>query len=376
MAEVGRILIVGGGIAGLSLATALRGQGFAPELIERGAAWPSFVGAGINLPANGPRVLRQFGLGEALAAASAVLPYWAFFDEQAAPLCSTDLEALWREVGPCLGIERIGLHAVLLRGAASVPSRLGVAITSLTQGGGRAFVGFSDGTSGEYDLVVGADGIHSTVRALVVSPVHPGYAGQVVWRSVIATRPPGVAGVMVLLGDGCFFGMVPVGNGHTYGFGAVDAERFDDPVAGRLARFRDRFADFGGPVPAYLAALDEDEQLHFGAIEWVEVDRWHQGRVVLVGDAAHASPPHMGEGGCMAMEDALVLADVLRAADTVEHALERYVDRRRPRVGWVQDQSRAAAQAWVLPVEVRNAALRERGDQMFQDRYRPLILQP
>jgi 2-heptyl-3-hydroxy-4(1H)-quinolone synthase len=184
------------------LATALRGQGFAPELVERDAAWPSF-GAGINLPANGPRVLRQLGLGEAVAAASAVIPYWAFFDQRATPLCSTDLEALWREVGPCLGIERTQLHAVLLTGAASVPSRLGVAITSLTQDGRRACAGFSDGTSAEYDLVVGADGIHSTVRALVVSPLRPSYAGQVVWRSVITTRPPGVTGVMVLLGDGC-----------------------------------------------------------------------------------------------------------------------------------------------------------------------------
>ena len=148
------------------------------------------------------------------------------------------------------------------------------------------------------------------------------------------------------------------------------------PLVGRLERFRRRFAEFGAPVPAYLAALQCDEQLHFGAIEWVEVDEWHRGRVVLLGDAAHAGPPHMGEGGCMAMEDALVLADVLPTADSVGSALEAYVRRRRPRAGWVQEQSRAAAQAWVLPPAIRNAALRERGDQMFRDRYRPLIPAP
>jgi FAD-dependent urate hydroxylase len=375
IAEIQRILIVGGGIAGLSLATALHRQGFAPELVERGERWPS-VGAAINLPANGPRVLGQLGLGNAVAAASAVLPYWGFFSQQGEPLCRTDLEALWGEVGPCLGIERTELHAVLLAGAASVPSRLGVALTSLTQEAAHVCAGLSDGSSGEYDLVVGADGISSTVRGLVVSPVRPRYAGQVVWRSVIPTRPVGVTGVTVLMGDGCFFGMVPVGGGRTYGFGALDTERFDDPVRGRRTRFRSRFAHFGGPVPDYLAALERDEQLHFGAIEWLELDQWYQGRVVLIGDAAHASPPHMGEGGCMAMEDALVLAEVLRAADTVEHALEAYAGRRRPRVGWVQQQSRGAAQAWVLPVEARNTALRERGDQMFQARYKPLIAPP
>jgi FAD-dependent urate hydroxylase len=146
-----------------------------------------------------------------------------------------------------------------------------------------------------------------------------------------------------------------------------------DPLPGRLARFRDRFSAFGGPVPEYLAALESDEQLHFGPIEWVDLDTWHAGRVVLIGDAAHAATPHMGEGGSLAIEDALVLAEVLRDAGTVEEALDAYEARRRPRVGWVQDQSRAAARAWILPPDARNGVLRERGDQMLQDRYRPLI---
>lgn len=367
--------MVGGGIAGLSLAVALRQEGFSPELVERGEQWP-VVGAGINLPANGPRVLRQLGLGDAVAAASAVLASWGFFDRQGEPLCSTDLVALWGEVGPCLGVERTELHQVLVAGAAAVPCRLGIALTSLSQEDDRVCAGLSDGSSGEYGLVVGADGIASTVRGLTVSPVRPRYAGQVVWRSVIPTRPPGVTGVMVLLGDGCYFGMVPVGGGRTYGFGGLDTDRLDDPVPGRLARFRSRFADFGEPVQEYLAALERDEQIHFGAIEWLELDRWYHGRVVLVGDAAHASPPHMGEGGCMAMEDALVLAAELHAADTVEQGLEAYVRRRRPRVEWIQEQSRAAAQGWVLPVDARNNVLRERGDQMFQERYEPLIATP
>jgi 2-polyprenyl-6-methoxyphenol hydroxylase-like FAD-dependent oxidoreductase len=164
-----------------------------------------------------------------------------------------------------------------------------------------------------------------------------------------------------------------MGDGHTYAFGAVAGPRCDDPVKGRLERFRDRFADFGGPVPAYLAALECDQQLHVGLFEWVELDRWHTGRVALIGDAAHAHPPNMGEGGCMAMEDAFVLAEELHAADSVEAALDRYAARRRPRANWVQEQSRAAAEGWVLPPTVRNAALRERGDQTFRDRYRPLI---
>jgi 2-polyprenyl-6-methoxyphenol hydroxylase-like FAD-dependent oxidoreductase len=166
---------------------------------------------------------------------------------------------------------------------------------------------------------------------------------------------------------------MPLGADQTYGFGSVGGPRCEDALAGRLERVRCRFAGFGGPVPAYLRALTADAQLHVAPIEWVALARWHAGRVVLIGDAAHAGPPNMGEGGCMAMEDALVLAEELRSGDTVERALTAYVTRRRPRVDWVQEQSRIAAEGSVLPTAVRNAALRERGDQLFRERYRPLI---
>jgi 2-polyprenyl-6-methoxyphenol hydroxylase-like FAD-dependent oxidoreductase len=375
MADIERILIVGGGVAGLTAATALRRQGFAPELIERSSAWPA-IGAGINLPANGVRVLRALGLGEAIDRAAEEVRRWGFFDQQGELLCNTDLRDLWREVGPCLGITRVKLQKALLAGAAAVPHRLGVSLTALTQDESSVEVHLSDGTSGSYDLVVGADGIRSTVRELALASCPPAYNGQMIWRSVIPTRPQGMVDMMLLMGEKYFFGLVPMGEGYTYGFGAVDGERFEDPLYGRLDRFRRRFAEFGAPVPAYLAGLQSDHDLHFGPTEWVELDEWYRGRVVLIGDAAHAGPPHMAEGGCMAMEDALVLAEVLRTTNSVESALKAYVLRRRPRADWVQKQSRAAAQAWAVSVAARNAALRERGDQIFRDRYRPLISAP
>ena len=375
MASAQEILIVGAGIGGLSLAVALHRRGYVPELIERAPSWQA-LGAGIVLHANGVRALRQLGMGAAIDRIGAALPRWGFFDQQAVPLCRTDLKELWVDVGPCLGTARVRLQQAMVDAAAAVPVRLGVALTSLDQDGPRVTAGFSDGTSGAYDLVVGADGIYSTVRRLLGFSGGPEYAGVVAWRSVIPSRPAGVNELMVLLGDGCFVGVVPVGGGHTYSFAAIDSEQIDDPLPGRLSRFRRRFAAFGGPVPEYLAALESDEQLHFGPIEWVDLDSWHAGHVILIGDAAHAAPPHMGEGGSLAIEDALVLAEVLRAADTVEQALDAYVTRRRPRVEWVQEQSRAAARAWTLPPDSRNAALRDRGDQMLQDRYRPLAEVP
>jgi 2-polyprenyl-6-methoxyphenol hydroxylase-like FAD-dependent oxidoreductase len=108
----------------------------------------------------------------------------------------------------------------------------------------------------------------------------------------------------------------------------------------------------------------------------VDLEQWHCGRVVLIGDAAHAGPPMMAQGGCMAMEDAWVLAEVLREAGSVESALESYRNRRRPRVDWVQQESRAWAESYRLPPTNRNAAVRERGEQVTQDRFRPLIPVP
>jgi 2-polyprenyl-6-methoxyphenol hydroxylase-like FAD-dependent oxidoreductase len=122
-----------------------------------------------------------------------------------------------------------------------------------------------------------------------------------------------------------------------------------------------------------LDRLNAADPVHVGAVEWISLDRWHAGRVVIIGDAAHAAPPHMGEGGSLAVEDALVLAQELREGDTIQTALlQAYEARRRPRINWVQEQSLAAARAWALPAAVRDTVLGEHGDQALRERYEPL----
>jgi 2-polyprenyl-6-methoxyphenol hydroxylase-like FAD-dependent oxidoreductase len=128
----------------------------------------------------------------------------------------------------------------------------------------------------------------------------------------------------------------------------------------------------GPVVQEYLAALEADAQIHCSAIEWVEQERWRSGRVVLIGDAAHASSPMMGQGGSLALEDAWVLAEALHSVDSVERALDAYVVRREPRVRWERQESQAAGESLRLPVAARNAALRARGAEMMEHRFRPL----
>jgi 2-polyprenyl-6-methoxyphenol hydroxylase-like FAD-dependent oxidoreductase len=220
------------------------------------------------------RILHALGMGPAVEQGGAVIRHWDFCDPQGEVLSETDLEALWGDVGPFIGIARVKLHQVLLDAAAAVPSRLGLSATSLTHAEDDLSVGFSDGSTGRYDLVVGADGIVSTVRLLTLSTAPPVSPGQMVWRSVAPLRPRGLTKLQFVLGDGCFFGLCPVGNGQTYGFGNVSEPRFHDAVEGRLDRLRERFAAFGGIVQDYLAALETDEQIHCSAIEWVEQEEW------------------------------------------------------------------------------------------------------
>lgn len=189
-------------------------------------------------------------------------------------LFETDLEELWDKTGPCIAIDRPRLQKNLLAGASAVPCRLGTSVTSLTQDKQRVQVDFSDGSTSNYDLVVGADGISSTVRTLMMGALQYDYTGLMIWRSLVQIPPPDPANFRIMFGDGCFFGITPLRDGPTNIFGAVGMPRAHDPLQGRLERFRQKFADFGEPVQQCLAALSSDEQIYCGPAELVQPDHW------------------------------------------------------------------------------------------------------
>ena len=375
MSEIETVLIVGGGIAGLTLGRALHREGLTVELIECSTEWRA-EGGGIAASPTACAYCAPLASMAQLERSGQRLRRWSFCDEAGDLLSENDLEALWGDVGPFIGIERTRLQQILVAGVEGVRCRLGTFVLGISQHDDRVSVAFSDGRFGNYDLVVGADGITSAVRSLVFDAIVPSYTGAMAWRSVTPIRPRGLAGLQFLLGEGCFFGLCPVGEGHTYGFGNITAPRTHEPMVGRLNRLRSHFAGFGGIVQEYLAALESDEQIHCAPVDWVALDRWHASRVVLVGDAAHASLPMMGQGGCMAMEDACVLAETLCRSATRAAALTTYELRRRPRVSWIHEESQAVAHSFRLPPPVRNDAMRQFGDQMFQHRFAPLLAVP
>ncbi|WP_165949379.1 FAD-dependent monooxygenase [Kribbella turkmenica] len=365
---VKRVLIVGGGIAGRSLAVALRGGPWQVELVERDPG-RSPLGAGLAVQPNAMRALYDLGVGAAVEEAGAAIHRFEYRDQQGSLLCDIDLDDLWGGLAPFVGITRSRLHNALLDHA---PSERRRSATSVRQQNGQVSVTFDDATVVDYDLVIGADGINSAMRHSGIDHCRPVYGGQMVWRSIAPVTSASPHAVQLWLGRDRFFGLCPVGAGLTYGFGNITGARFRDPTAGRRQRLGEAFADFGAPVRDYLTAIADDQDIHCSPIEWLPNVAWRNGRLVLIGDAAHAMPPMMGQGGCMAIEDALALGNQLRRADNIATALDTFVARRAPRINWVRQQSLALTNLIQLPVDVRNHGLQERGTRAFYDRYRPL----
>jgi 2-polyprenyl-6-methoxyphenol hydroxylase-like FAD-dependent oxidoreductase len=376
MARKERILIVGGGIAGLTAAIALRRRGFAPELVERAASWRA-IGTGIIIQPNAMRLLRELDVANDLETTGAAVRRFQFLNKHGELLSEIDLNELWSGVASGVAIERGELQKALLRSVDREHCRVGVGVTSLTQREGSVSIGFSDGGDADYDLAIGADGIGSTVRGLAIGATVSRYCGQTAWRAIAPINRKKADEVQFWLGDGSFFTTYAVGADRTYGCAYVaDSAPGQASVEGRLARFRDCFAAFGEPVRALLDSLTRDDQIHCSAVESLELPEWRKGRVLLIGDAAHASSPMMGQGGCMAVEDAVVLAELLETSPTVDAALDAFSPRRRPRVDWVQAQSDALALNALAPAAVRDSIIRERGAQAFRDRYAPLLGPP
>jgi FAD-dependent urate hydroxylase len=371
-----RVLIVGGGIAGLALAPMLARTGVAVEVIERSPVWGP-AGTGMYLPGDAARALRVLGLEAQVASRAVEIVRQRFHDHHGRLLCEVDVAELWAAVGPCLAVHRAELHAVLREATGDVPIRIGLAVERLAQRDGTVSVAFSDGTSGDYDLVVGADGIQSAVRRLTFEPsAVPRPVGQVGWR-FLAPRPPEVTTWSVMLGRGTAFLTLPLDDDCVYCYCDVVSPRdHDTPGHGPAERLNELFAEFADPAATLLDALDAAAVIHVSTIEEVALDRWAQGRVVLIGDAAHATSPNMAQGAAMALEDALVLTDCLHRIPAIPDAITAFQARRRPRTDWVRAQTRRRDHTRYLPPIIRDNVLRLLGRRIFHANYRPLLDEP
>jgi 2-polyprenyl-6-methoxyphenol hydroxylase-like FAD-dependent oxidoreductase len=359
-------IIVGGGIGGLCAALALRRAGVAATVYEA-APGPRTEGAALSLWPNAIRALDRLGVGAAVRALGVPDPYGGrIATPRGRTLAAASAESIAARFGaPVLVVGRAELGAAL---AAALPAgaiRYGLPLDAYSwHGAGPVIARFVGGERVRADLLVGADGLGSTVRRLLHPQVAPRYAGYTAWRAVVPFDHARVPLWGEVWGRGARFGLAPVGRDRVYYFATRDAppgtDRASTP-AGRHTELLRHFGTWVAPIPALLAATDPAAILQDDIMDLPSLPRWGAGPVTLLGDAAHAMTPNLGQGGCQAIEDAVQLGVCLREASGVSAALRAYEAARRPRTAWLQGLSRRAG--WVgqwshpLAVATRDLAI-------------------
>jgi 2-polyprenyl-6-methoxyphenol hydroxylase-like FAD-dependent oxidoreductase len=363
------VLVVGGGIGGLSTTIALRRAGFDVDVVEKNPAWDVY-GVGIIQPGNALRALDVIGLAkDAVEQGHPTVGDKTWLADGQTLLADNEWPPLVDGLPPGNGITRTRLHNILqthtLDSGAEV--RTGVTFTALADRGDCVDVEFTDGDRRSYDLVVGADGLYSQVReTLFGADIRPKYTGQVCWRYNLP-RIEGLDKIWVFIGATGTAGFVPLAPDLMY---MLTIEKPPEgsplklPVEGIAAVYRERLEQFGGAVAEHRDLIVDDEAVVYRPVENVLVPPpWYRGRVVLIGDAAHGTTPHCGQGAAQAIEDGIVLTEELGSGGSIGEALDRYMQRRFERCKMIVEGSESIGR-WELdhslpidPTQVRQQVI-------------------
>lgn len=327
-----RVLIVGGGPAGTIAALALHEKGIEVEIVEIEDSFKA-VGIGVNLQNSPLRALNQLGLVEDILELGHPTPVVNMLNAQGDPIAPPiSPPSLLPGMPPAIAIGR-GELAQLFGGKVlqkGIKVRLGQTFTSLTQVNGKVQVNFTDGSEDQYDLVIGADGINSKVRAEIFGPDRYAtkYSGQVIWR---AAAPLGdVREYQMFNGYGTKIGLVPISQDKMYVFvvqGSAKEPHKQDPQ-NPFETMKLAMKGFGGIIPEIIEKIEEPADLR-ALKSLIVTEDWYKGRILLIGDAAHACTPHISYGLGMAVEDGLVLAELIESnSGNWEVTLAQFMARR------------------------------------------------
>ena len=341
MSSIKKALVVGGGIGGLSASIALRKAGIEVDLAE---LQPKFdvYGVGIIQPSNALRALDALGLADQCMEHGS--PYGPV------KMCSSSGFQFGQAGTPPMGrlpvhngISRRILHEILHQGALTngVQPRMGLTVKALENGPDSATVTFSDGSTGQYDLVVGSDGVYSSVRSLVMGDYKPKYTGQSVWRYAFP-RPADLDTGYIHFGKKTKVGLIPMTANTMYMF-VVSAEGNDPkiPESELVPRMKALLAEYEAPmIRAVIDQITDPKGVIYRPLETLLLPApWYKNRVLLIGDAVHATIPQLGQGAGLAIEDAVVLGELLGTDDPLPIVLEKFMTRRYDRCNLVVDAS-------------------------------------
>lgn len=357
--------VVGAGIGGLTIAIALKQSGYDVKVYE---AAPEIkpLGAGIVMATNAMLVFQRLGIAEKIKDAGYLIKQGFICDQRWKPIQQMDVDYVSRKYGVgSYAFHRAELHKVLLGELSTDTVELDHKLISLVQAKDEVQLKFGNQSEHAFDFVIGADGIKSAVRESIFGKSIYRYSGQTCWRSIVEMPAPAKFknATYELWGSkaGLRFGVVVVGENKIYFFATVKSvEGGTDRIETLKADLLTKFAEFGTDVSSILQQADPSKIIRTDLYDLAPIKHWHQGRVVLLGDAAHATTPNLGQGGCQAVEDAYVLAKTLGQSNSLE-AFKEYQNTRFTKANYVVKTSWQLGQITNTPsplIGLRNFALR------------------
>ena len=343
------ILVVGGGIGGMAAAVRLAGAGWSVDLIDFDPEWRVY-GAGITITGPTLRAYKRLGLLDEIRAQGAITNGTRIVRYDGVFLNEFDEPALEEGLPATGGIMRPALHRIMQQRVAEldISVRLGLTVNTLEQDADGVNVGFSDGSGARYGAVIGADGLHSKVRSLAFDDaVEPTLTGQGCWR-VSTRRPPDFDRGEIYVGHTYTAGITACAPDTVYLYMLTphkEGERHEGDAA--FERLHRELAAFGGNAAWVRDHMSPSDFVNYRPLAAaLQPTPWSRGRVVLLGDAAHATTPHLASGAGLAVEDGLVLGDELDVPGRgIQEALLAYSERRLPRCRFVVESSLAIGRA-------------------------------
>jgi 2-polyprenyl-6-methoxyphenol hydroxylase-like FAD-dependent oxidoreductase len=346
-----KAIIIGGGIGGVTAAIALKRVGLDVTVYERAEELQE-VGSGLPLWTNALRTLHILGLTEELEKLGVQVRSVRVSTWKGDTLTDTSNDKHLKKLGTVtIVVHRAELLSLLLKTLGEENVRLGMTCVGFTQDATGVSAKFANGQEVRGDVLIGADGIHSVIRTQLFGLIKPNYVGYTCWRGLAHTTRTGLE--TWAWGKGCQFGITPMSQGRAYWFVQKYApEGEEDKPGGRKNSILEMFHDWHDPIPAVIEATAETDILRNDIFELKHLHQWSHGRVTLLGDAAHAMTPNLGQGACQAIEDAVALADCLKGTTTISEVLNNYEERRITRANRISRLAHYIGQAvqWENPI--------------------------